>query len=293
MPENQNECCNSIHRQQEHDDENLAEYLKTHKPKYYCSQYSDILAEAKVRSFTLITNTANLECYLCPNWYLLCISWYLLLGTSDSLKHTVILLSTEKITITSAWIPWNQIYLHLRAMVIVNLLHPISPPRDSRVHAGCQFSAQLMEVGCKQQTYCIFNFHPCIQLLYSSVVDLLNCTSDRLAAVQIDLGGRHILVMTVYLPFDDGNEDCLADFIACLGSIEAVISDSDIEAIYVLGDFNAHCDRYYDSIVKVLQDAAKKSVCHDAPLRHKKVLGWNGNQNSCRLIFAPVQSGTI
>ncbi|VVD01890.1 unnamed protein product [Leptidea sinapis] len=55
--------------------------------------------------------------------------------------------------------------------------------------------------------------------------------SRPLAAVQIDLGGRHILVMTVYLPFDDGNEDCLADFIACLGSIEAVISDSDIEAI--------------------------------------------------------------
>ncbi|VVC86843.1 unnamed protein product [Leptidea sinapis] len=72
-------------------------------------------------------------------------------------------------------------------------------------------------------------------------VSIIDCTSDRLAAVQIDLGGRHILVMTVYLPFDDGNEDCLADFIACLGSIEAVITDSDIEAIYVLGDFNAHC----------------------------------------------------
>ncbi|VVC92914.1 unnamed protein product [Leptidea sinapis] len=72
-------------------------------------------------------------------------------------------------------------------------------------------------------------------------VSIIDCTSDRLAAVQIDLGGRHILVMLAYLPFDDGNEDCLADFIACLGSIEAVISDSDIEAIYVLGDFNAHC----------------------------------------------------
>ncbi|VVC86241.1 unnamed protein product [Leptidea sinapis] len=74
-------------------------------------------------------------------------------------------------------------------------------------------------------------------------VSIIDCTSDRLAAVQIDLGGPHILVMTVYLPFDDGNEDCLADFIACLGSIEAVISDSDIEANYVLGDFNAHCDQ--------------------------------------------------
>ncbi|VVC97648.1 unnamed protein product [Leptidea sinapis] len=77
-------------------------------------------------------------------------------------------------------------------------------------------------------------------------VSIIDCTSDKLAAVQIDLGGRHILVMTVYLPFDDGYEDCLADFIACLGNIVAVISD--IEAIYVLGDFNAHFGTRFDEL---------------------------------------------
>ncbi|CAH0724827.1 unnamed protein product, partial [Brenthis ino] len=64
-----------------------------------------------------------------------------------------------------------------------------------------------------------------------SDVTVINCTSDRLAAVQINMGCRQFLILTVYLPTD--SEENLVAFTDCLAGIEALIDDSSAEAIYV------------------------------------------------------------
>ncbi|KAJ2946347.1 hypothetical protein O0L34_g12384 [Tuta absoluta] len=69
-------------------------------------------------------------------------------------------------------------------------------------------------------------------------VSVVDCEEDRLAAIKIELDGRSIVVFSAYLPWDC--EDNLIDFTSCLASMSAIIEDSNVEAAYVLGDFNAH-----------------------------------------------------
>lgn len=69
-------------------------------------------------------------------------------------------------------------------------------------------------------------------------VSIIECDGDRLAAVQIGVNGGHILVFSVYLPVD--KEENLIDFTDCLASVAAITADSEAEAVFVLGDYNAH-----------------------------------------------------
>lgn len=69
-------------------------------------------------------------------------------------------------------------------------------------------------------------------------VTLVDCKNDRYIAVKINLDGRNILVFSVYMPCD--HRDNLTDFTNCLAGMNAVIDDNNIEAAFILGDFNAH-----------------------------------------------------
>lgn len=69
-------------------------------------------------------------------------------------------------------------------------------------------------------------------------VSLVNCNSDRIIAIKVTTGSQSFLVFSVYMPYD--KEEHLVDFTNCLATVSAVLSDTDVEVAYVLGDFNAH-----------------------------------------------------
>lgn len=69
-------------------------------------------------------------------------------------------------------------------------------------------------------------------------VTVVNCVSARLVAIQITLGDRAIMVFSVYMPVDLSVN--LSEFTDCLSEISAIIDSSDVEAVFMLGDFNAH-----------------------------------------------------
>ncbi|KAG7310128.1 hypothetical protein JYU34_004669 [Plutella xylostella] len=71
-----------------------------------------------------------------------------------------------------------------------------------------------------------------------SQVQLVECNSERITGIKITTDDQSILVLNVYMPTDSAEN--LLNFTECLCEVNAVIENSDVEAVYILGDFNAH-----------------------------------------------------
>lgn len=70
-------------------------------------------------------------------------------------------------------------------------------------------------------------------------VTVVPCASVRLAAIKVVHRERQsTLIISVYMP--TACVDNLSDFTDCLSEISALIVNSDVESVYVVGDFNAH-----------------------------------------------------
>lgn len=78
--------------------------------------------------------------------------------------------------------------------------------------------------------------------LFTSV-SVVNCNSARIVGIKIVLSDRELLVFSVYMPVDTA--ETLTDFTECLGEIAAIVEDSQIDSVYILGDFNAHPGRRF------------------------------------------------
>jgi exonuclease III len=69
-------------------------------------------------------------------------------------------------------------------------------------------------------------------------VSVIQCSSVRLAAIKVKLDNeRAILVFSVYMPTNKSEN--LPFFTECLSEICAIIESSDVESVFILGDFNA------------------------------------------------------
>ncbi|KAJ2937404.1 hypothetical protein O0L34_g19090 [Tuta absoluta] len=70
-------------------------------------------------------------------------------------------------------------------------------------------------------------------------VSLIKCESARLVAIKAEVNDNHsIVIMSVYMPVN--HVDNLAEFTSCLGEMYAVIENSNVQSVFVLGDYNAH-----------------------------------------------------
>ncbi|KAL0840115.1 hypothetical protein ABMA28_015422 [Loxostege sticticalis] len=70
-------------------------------------------------------------------------------------------------------------------------------------------------------------------------VSVIQCKSERIAAIKVVTHGfREILFMCVYMPTDQ--PDHLPIFTQCLGELNAILEVSNIESVFMLGNFNAH-----------------------------------------------------
>lgn len=73
--------------------------------------------------------------------------------------------------------------------------------------------------------------------LFASV-SAINCASDRIVCIKISQGERSMLIFSVYMPTDCAENR--TEFTSCLSEIISVIESSEVESVFVLGDFNAH-----------------------------------------------------
>lgn len=71
-----------------------------------------------------------------------------------------------------------------------------------------------------------------------SLVTIVECQSDRIVGIRVQLAGSDFLIFSVYMPTDD--VDNLSEFTTCMAMMNAIRDDIDIPAMYILGDFNAH-----------------------------------------------------
>lgn len=90
-------------------------------------------------------------------------------------------------------------------------------------------------------------------------VTVVNCHSDRLAGVKIKSGESEFLLINVYMPIDC--DDNLPEFTGVLAQIFAIVEESDIETVYILGDFNAHPGSRFGNELKLF--------CEDQDLKWK------------------------
>lgn len=69
-------------------------------------------------------------------------------------------------------------------------------------------------------------------------IKIIECASARISAVRFEIENRFFIVFSVYMPTQC--LDNLPEFTECLSEINAIVESSELESIYILGDFNAH-----------------------------------------------------
>lgn len=103
-------------------------------------------------------------------------------------------------------------------------------------------------------------------------VTVIECSSSRLAAVRATVSGRTILVFSVYMPTK--SYENLPIFAEILSEISAIEESSDVETVYLLGDFNAHPNQlFYNELLNFCKD--RSWLCADV-----EKLGVNSNSYS-------------
>lgn len=70
-------------------------------------------------------------------------------------------------------------------------------------------------------------------------VSVLDCNSDRLTAIKVTIADRVLILFPVYTRNKNGTVDS-SEFMACLGEIDAIVENNDVQDVFILGDFNAH-----------------------------------------------------
>lgn len=74
-------------------------------------------------------------------------------------------------------------------------------------------------------------------------MSVIEMNSDRIAAIQITVEMKTFLVINIYMPTE--NIEFIAKFISCLGRVNAVVEESQVQVGYIMGDFNAHLNAVF------------------------------------------------
>lgn len=77
----------------------------------------------------------------------------------------------------------------------------------------------------------------------------------RISAVQFDTNLGPVLLLCVYMPPDDGSNDCLENYIATCAKVSVLIADCDTAHRIIAGDFNCQVgSRFYGIFQKLVTD---------------------------------------
>ena len=70
------------------------------------------------------------------------------------------------------------------------------------------------------------------------------CANKRVCALDVKLkSGVHVLILNVYMPFDDGLPQSLVDYREVVNDVNQLISERDPDEVAFLGDMNASFSR--------------------------------------------------
>jgi len=91
--------------------------------------------------------------------------------------------------------------------------------------------------------------------MYANRLHLIQSNESRITSMQIDTNIGPLLLATVYMPTNYGDNDSMEQYIECLSKLEAIIIDTDAAHVLIAGDFN--CDsqsRFYPELCKFLSE---------------------------------------
>lgn len=98
--------------------------------------------------------------------------------------------------------------------------------------------------------------------IFNSVATI-ECRSTHLVAIKASMCGRSIIVFSVYMPIK--SRDNLPIFTEVLSEISAIEESSDVENIFILGDFNAHpYELFYTELCDLCTD--RSWICADVDI---------------------------
>ena len=66
----------------------------------------------------------------------------------------------------------------------------------------------------------------------------INTASDRIAAAVLHINGRKVLLVTVYMPVDYGDDQSYDDFVEELGNLGGILSSVVFDSCVCIGDFS-------------------------------------------------------
>lgn len=76
-------------------------------------------------------------------------------------------------------------------------------------------------------------------------ITVIDCVSARIGAVRFEIENRSFIVFSVYMPTQC--IDNLPEFTECLSEISAIIESSEVESVFILGDFNSHPTELFET----------------------------------------------
>ncbi|XP_063538392.1 uncharacterized protein LOC134747710 [Cydia strobilella] len=89
---------------------------------------------------------------------------------------------------------------------------------------------------------------------------VVECNNNRICGIQINVGSKRVVIFSVYMPTDSAEN--LPIFVECVSTLHAIIEDSEVEAAYVLGDFNAHPNEpFHNELMSLCEDS--QWICAD------------------------------
>lgn len=79
-------------------------------------------------------------------------------------------------------------------------------------------------------------------------VSIIPCNSVRITAIKAAVSGSSIVIASVYMPTD--TRENFLDFTECMGELSALVENCNSEAVFLVGDFNAHPNtHFYDEMM--------------------------------------------
>lgn len=179
---------------------------------------------------------------------------------------STILLHTLGEVLTTTWPVWG--FRALRLYFIDTLSSPSSRPR--KISLFWFFSAFMMSwspftsrTSLRMTSGSLFWIFSTISCFPFSDVTGIDCISNRLTAIKVQIIDRSFLLFSVYMPTDDiSSLESLSEFLECLGEIRAIVEDNGVDSVFILGDFNANTQKRFG---KELQNfcAEHQFVCLD------------------------------
>ena len=91
--------------------------------------------------------------------------------------------------------------------------------------------------------------------IYADKLHVVQSSESRITSLLIDTNIGPLLLVSVYMPTNYGDDDSLEKYIDCLSKLEAIIIDTEVAHVLIAEDFNCNIQsRFNSELCKFLSD---------------------------------------